>query len=114
VRSVVIGIIVVIVPFFTLLLFEALALLIPVFDPAACISIVGGITQISIIPVSSLAVFLRWSETACRVPKLTLPVVKLTTPCFVIMVDCRVNHGCCIQHRLESLHVCINFFIVLC
>jgi hypothetical protein len=63
------GTVVVIVPFFTLLLFEALTLLMPVFDPTVCISAVDGITQISVIPVSSLATFLLWSETAYRVPK---------------------------------------------
>jgi hypothetical protein len=50
-----IGTIVIVIPFFTLLLFEALALL---FD-----STVDDIMQISIIPVPSSTVFLQWSET---------------------------------------------------
>jgi hypothetical protein len=43
----------------------------------------------------------------------TLTVVKLMAPCFVITVECRVNHDCCVQHGMEVLHVCVNFFIVL-
>jgi hypothetical protein len=103
----------VIVPFFMLLLFKVLMLLTSVFDPAACISTMYDIAQISVISVSSSAAFLWWSETACRVPTWTLWVVKLVTLCFVITVECRVNHGCCVQHHLEARHVCINFFIVL-
>jgi hypothetical protein len=112
-RLVIKGTVVIIVPFFTLVLFEALVLLTLVFNPIMCISVVDDVAQISVIPVSSSAVFLRWSETTCRVPVLTLSVVKLMTPCFIIMVECRVNHGCCVRHRLEALHMCINFFIVL-
>jgi hypothetical protein len=112
-RLVVIGTIVVIVPFFTLPLFEVLVLLTSVFDPATCISTADDITQISVISVSSSAAFHQWSETAYRVPTRTLPVVKLMTPCFVVTVECQVNHGCCVQHRLKALHMCINFFIIL-
>jgi hypothetical protein len=64
VRLVVIGTIVVIIPFFTLLLFKVLELLTLVFNQSA----VDDDTQISIIPVSSSAMFLQWSENACRVP----------------------------------------------
>jgi hypothetical protein len=113
VRLVIIGTIVVIIPFLSLLLFKALALLMPVFYPTMCISVMDDIVQISIIPVSSSAAFLRWSEPACRVPVLNLSVVKLMTLCFIITVECRDNHGCCVQHRLESFHMCINFFVVL-
>jgi hypothetical protein len=113
VRLVIIGTVVVIVPFFTLLLFKALTLLMPVFNPVACISVVDDVAKILTIPVSSSIAFLRWTETACRVPVTTLPVVTLMTSCFVITVESQVNHGCCIQHHLEVLHVCINFFVVL-
>jgi hypothetical protein len=65
VRWVIIETIVVIVPFFTLLLFNALVLLTPIFDPATCISATDDVVQISVIPVSSSATFLRWSQTAC-------------------------------------------------
>jgi hypothetical protein len=105
-RLVIIGTIVVIVPFFTLLLFKARALLMLVFYPATCISTVDDVMQISVIPVLSSVMFLRWKETACRVPMWTLLVVNLMTPCFVITVECWVNHSYCIQHHLEVLHVC--------
>jgi hypothetical protein len=113
VSLVIMGTIVVIVLFFTLLLFEVPVLLTPVFNPVACNSAVDDVEQISIISVLSSVAFLRWSETACRVPVRTLLVVRLVTLCFIIMVMCRVNHGCYVQHRLEVLHVCINFFDVL-
>jgi hypothetical protein len=113
VRLVVIGTIVVIVPFFTLLLFKPLVLLTSVFYPVACISATDDIAQTSVISVSSSATFLRWSETAFRVPMRTLVVVRLMTLCFIITVMCWVNHGCHVQHHMESLHMCINFFIVL-
>jgi hypothetical protein len=113
VRLVIIGTIVIIVHFFTLLLFEALVLLMQVFDLAACISAANDVAQISVIPVSSPVVFLQWSETACRVPARTLPVVRLMTPCFIITVECQVHHGCCVQYHLEALHVRVHFFIVL-
>jgi hypothetical protein len=96
VRLVVIGTVVVIVPLFELLLFKALMLLAPVFNPAVCISAADDVAQISIILVSSSVVFLRWSETACRVLVRTLPVVMLVTLCFVITVECWVHHGCCV------------------
>jgi hypothetical protein len=64
-RLVIIGIVVVIVPFFMLLLFKALVLLIPVFNPVACISAADDVAQISVIPVLSSTAFLQWSETAC-------------------------------------------------
>jgi hypothetical protein len=113
VRLVIIGTIVVIVPLFTSLLFKVLTLLTLVFDPAACIFAVDDIVQVSAIPVSPSATFLRWSETASWVPVWTLPVVKLVTPCFIITVECWVNHGCCVLHRLEVLHMRVNFFVVL-
>jgi hypothetical protein len=113
VRLVIIGTIVAIVPLFTSLLFKALTLLTLVFYLTACIFTMDDIAQVSVIPVSPSVTFLRWSETTSRVPTWTLPVVKLMTPCFVIMVECRVNHGCCVQHCLEALHMGINFFVVL-
>jgi hypothetical protein len=113
VRLVIIGTILVIVLIYTLLLFNALMLLMPVFDPVSCIIATDEIVKILVIPVSSSAAFLRWSETDCQVPVRTPPVVKLVAPCFGITVEFRVNHGCCVQHRLEVLHVCINLFVVL-
>jgi hypothetical protein len=112
VRLIIIGTVVVIVPFFTLLLFKALVLLAPVFNLVVCISTMDDVEKISGIQVSSSATFLWWSETASHAPMGTLPVVMLVTPCFILMVEHRVNHGCCIQHRLEALHVCVDFFIM--
>jgi hypothetical protein len=108
VRLVIIGTIVVIVPFFALLLFKTLVLLTLVFDLVACISAVDDVAQISVIPVSPSATFLRWSETACRVPVRTLLVVMIMTPCLIITVECRVRHVSYIQHCLESLHMSSN------
>jgi hypothetical protein len=65
VRLVIIGTIVVIVPFFMLLLFKALALLTSVFNSASCTSDADDVVQISIILVSSSVMFLRWSEITC-------------------------------------------------
>jgi hypothetical protein len=101
VRLVVIGCIVVIVPFFALLLFNMLVLLTS-----------EDIVQISIIPVSLSAAFLQWRETASRVPVQTLSVVMIMTPCLIIKVECRVHHSCCVQHCLESLHMSSNLLIV--
>jgi hypothetical protein len=112
VRLVIIGTIVVIVPFFMPLLFETLTLLTLVFDPTSCISAADDVAQILVIPVSPSGMFLWWSETACQVPMWTLPVVMIMTLCLIIMVECRVHHGCCIQHRLVSLHMGSNFLIV--
>jgi hypothetical protein len=61
VRLVIIKTIVVIVPFFTLLMFKALVLLTPIFDLATYISTVDDVMQILIILVSSSATFLQWS-----------------------------------------------------
>jgi hypothetical protein len=58
VRLIIIGIVIVIVPFFTLLLFKALVLLVSVFNLVACISVTDDITQVLIISVSSSAAFL--------------------------------------------------------
>jgi hypothetical protein len=112
-RLVIIGITVVIVPPFTSLQFKSLALLTQVFDLVMCIFAADDVAQVLVIPVTHSVVFLRCKETASRVPTWTMSVVKLTSPCFVITVECRVNHGCYIQHRLEALHVCVNFFVVL-
>jgi hypothetical protein len=46
VRLVIIGTIIIIVPFFALLLFKVLALLTPVFDPTMCIFTTDDVTQI--------------------------------------------------------------------
>jgi hypothetical protein len=58
VRLVIIGTIVVVVPFLMLLLFKVLVLLAPVFNSVACISIVEVVVEISVILVSSSSAFL--------------------------------------------------------
>jgi hypothetical protein len=113
VRLVVVGNILVIVPLVTPLLLKPLVLLTLVFNPTMCICDADDVTQISVIPPSPLAVFFQWSETASRVPVRALPVVLLMTPCFTITVECRVNYGCCVEHHVDVLHMCINFFVVL-
>jgi hypothetical protein len=65
VRLVIIGTVVIIVPFFTLLLFKALALPTLVFNLVVFISTADDVAQLSVVPVSSSTAFLRWSETAC-------------------------------------------------
>jgi hypothetical protein len=57
VKLVVIGTIVAIVPFFTLLLFKALMLLAPIFNLATCTSTTDDIMQISVILISPLVKF---------------------------------------------------------
>jgi hypothetical protein len=105
--------IIVIVPLITSFLINAVRLLASVVNPVACISAANDVTQISIIPILPSAVFLLWSETIGQVPVRNLSVVKLVTPYFAIMVEGPVNHGCYIQHRLEALYICIDFFIVI-
>jgi hypothetical protein len=63
-RLIVEGTIIIIVPLIASFLFHAVSLLALVFYLAACISITDDITQVLVIPVSSSAAFLRWSETA--------------------------------------------------
>jgi hypothetical protein len=86
--------IIIIVPLIMSLLLIALRLLAPVIDPATCISTADDVAQVSVILVTALAMLLRWSEAAVRVPTQTLPVVKLMTPYFTTTVEDRVNHGC--------------------
>jgi hypothetical protein len=84
----------------------------PVINPIMCISVSNDIAQISIIPIPPSVVFLRGSETAGRVTMQTLSVVKLMASYFIVTVEVQVNHGCCVQHCLQELYMCIDFFIV--
>jgi hypothetical protein len=93
---VIIGIIVVIVPFSALLLFKMLVLLTSILHPVACISVADDVAQILIILFSPSVAFLWWSETSCRVPVQTLPVVMIMTVYLVITVECQVHHNCCV------------------
>jgi hypothetical protein len=87
-------------------------LLVPVFDPTACISVVDDVTQILVISIMHSVALLQWSETVGRVPVWTLPVVRLITLDSVVAVENQVHHGCCIQHRVEALYRRVDFFIV--
>jgi hypothetical protein len=42
----------------------------------------------------------------------TLLVAKLVTPDYIIVVMDQVHHGCCIHHRLETLDMHVDFFII--
>jgi hypothetical protein len=112
VRLVIERTIVVIVHFITPLLLDVLTLLVPAVNLAACVFAVDDITQVSVFPIMPSAVLLWWSETAGRVSMWTMSVVKILTLCFIVMVENWVNHGCCVQHRLEALYMRIGFFIV--
>jgi hypothetical protein len=112
VRLVIKGTIVVIVSLITPLLLDALTLQAPVVNLAMCISAVDDVAQVSVILITPSVVLLRWSETAGLVPMRTLSMVKLLAPYFTVTVENRVNHGCCVQHRLELLYMRIDFFIV--
>jgi hypothetical protein len=114
VRLVIEGTIIVIVPLITSFLLNALTLLAPVVNPIVCISTTDDVAQISVIPILPSAVFLQLSETVDRVPTRTFSVVKIVTPYFTVTIEDRVNHGCCVQHRLEALYMRIDFFIVGC
>jgi hypothetical protein len=64
VRLVAIGTIVVIVPFFALLLLKTLMLLMLIFDPATCISVVDDIVQVAVVSATPLDPLLWWSDAA--------------------------------------------------
>jgi hypothetical protein len=34
------------------------------------------------------------------------------TPCFVVTVECHVNHSYYVQNRLKAFHMSVDFFIV--
>jgi hypothetical protein len=86
------GTIIFIVPLIAPLLLNALSLLAPVFDPAACISAMDDVAQVSVIPNMPSAVLLRWSKADGQVLALTLLMVKLLTLISIILVVNRVHH----------------------
>jgi hypothetical protein len=112
VRLVVVGTITIIVPLIMLILFHALSLSMPVFDPVVCISAVDDVTQVTVVPPTSLATLLRRSDATGQVLVRTLSVAKLVTPVSVFMIVDRIHHGCCVQHRLEALDMHVDFFII--
>jgi hypothetical protein len=112
VRLVIEGTIVITVPFIVSFLFDAFSLLAVVFNSVVCISAVDHVTQVSVIPISLSAVFLRWSGTTSQVPMRTLSVVKLLTRDTVVAVETWVRDCGCIQPCLEVVNMCIDFFII--
>jgi hypothetical protein len=111
-RLVIEGTIIIIVPLVTSFLLDALTLLVLVVNPVVCIYVTDDIAHVSVIPITPSVTLLQWSETVGRVPTRTLPMVNLMTPCFAIAVKDWVKHDCCIQHCLEVLYMCIDFFMV--
>jgi hypothetical protein len=113
VRLVIVGTIIIIVPFITSLRLHALSLLASVFYLAMCISSVDDVAQVAVAPIMLLAALLWWSDATGQVPMRTLPVVKLMTPNYVFVVVDQVHLGCCVQHRLEALDMCVDFIIII-
>jgi hypothetical protein len=62
VRLIVVRTIVVIVPFIASLMFNAVSLLVHVFNMVARISVVDKVTQVPVVPISFLATLLRGSD----------------------------------------------------
>jgi hypothetical protein len=62
VRLIVVRTIVVIVPFIASLMFNAVSLLVQVFNMVARISVVDKVTQVPVVPISFLATLLRRSD----------------------------------------------------
>jgi hypothetical protein len=63
VRLVIEGTIIVIVPLISSFLLNALTLLVPVVNPVTCISTADDVTQILVILIPPLVMFLWWIET---------------------------------------------------
>jgi hypothetical protein len=113
VRLVIVGTLVIKVPFITLFLFHALSFPTPVFDPTTSISVLDDITQVTVVPTTPSTVLPWWSDAAGRVLMGTPLAVKLMTPVSILVVVDRIYHCCCVQHRLEALDMRVDFFIIL-
>jgi hypothetical protein len=96
VRLVIVGAIIVIVPFIALLLLITLSISAPVFNLAACISVADDITQVAVLPAMPSTMLLRWSNATSRVPTGTMLVVIFMTPVFVLLVVDWIRYGCCV------------------
>jgi hypothetical protein len=107
---VVVGAIVIAVPFLASFVLDAVSLLAPVFNSVAHVSIVDDITQVSPVPIS--IALLWWSDVASRVPMLAWAVVSVLTPPSVSMFRGRVLNDSYIHHGLEVLNLRIDLFIV--
>jgi hypothetical protein len=113
VRFVIVGTIVIIVPLIVLFLFHALSFSMPVFYPAVCISTADDVVQVTVVLTMPSATLLRWSVAIGRVPTGTLSMVKLVTPVSVLVIVDWIDYGCYVQHHLEVLNMCVDFFIIL-
>jgi hypothetical protein len=112
VRSVIVRVIVIIVPFFALFLPFTLLILALVFNPPACISTTDDVTQVATVFVVSLVVLLWWSDVVGRVPTWTLSVVIIITLVSVLLVTDSIRYCRCIQHLLESLDKRVDLFVI--
>jgi hypothetical protein len=93
VRLIVVGDIIVIVPFVVLLLLSALSISASAFNLVACISIADDVMQVTIMFVMPSGALLWWSDVAGRVPVRTLSVVILVTPIPVLLVADWICYG---------------------
>jgi hypothetical protein len=96
VRLVILGAIIVIVPFIALLLLVTLPLLALVLNLAVCISAADDVAQDTVVFVAPTTVLLWWSDAAGRVPMGTVPVVIFVTLIFVLLAVDRICYSCCI------------------
>jgi hypothetical protein len=108
---VIVGVIIITVPFLASFALDAVSLLALVFDPVTCISIANNIAQVPFILIS--VVLLRGSDAAGRVPTWSLVVVTVLAQPFVSALWVRVLHGSCIQHGLQALDLRVGILIVL-
>jgi predicted membrane channel-forming protein YqfA (hemolysin III family) len=60
-----------------------------------------------VVSAASSAMLLVWSDAVGRVPMKTLLVVT------ILLVVGQICYRCCVQHRLESLDMRVDLFIVL-
>jgi hypothetical protein len=63
-----------------------------------------------VVSVASSASLLQWSDG--RVPTRTLLMVIIMTPVSVLLLIDRIRYYCRVQHRLESLGMHVDLFII--
>jgi hypothetical protein len=77
-----------------------------------CNSAMDDVTQVTVVSIASSAVLLWWSDDASHVPMRTLLIVMIMTLVSILLVIDRIRYCCPIQHRMESLNVCVDLFII--
>jgi hypothetical protein len=107
---VIVGAIVITVPFLASFTLDAVSLLAPVFNLVACILVADDVTQVPSIPVS--AALLQWSDAAGRLPVWAWEVVRVLTHFLSPCSGGRVLDDSCIQHGLEALDLCVDLLTV--